>query len=81
MIPATIRTFSIPTIKQVVGMSRTTLWRRKQRGRLGVDVIRFMEEQRRQSGLPPLPPEAAEDVLTALAAVEDARTGAAQPQP
>ena len=35
MIPASIRTFTIPTIKQVVGLIRTTLWRRHQRGRSG----------------------------------------------
>lgn len=73
MIPARIRSFSVPTIKEVVGMSRTSLWRRKQRGRLGMDVVRFLQEQRAAAGLPALTPEAEEDVLFALAAVEDAR--------
>ena len=44
VIPARIRSFSVPTIKEVVGMSRTSLWRRKQRGRLGMDVVRFLQE-------------------------------------
>jgi hypothetical protein len=73
MIPARVRAFSIPAIKQVVGLSRTTLWRKKQRGRLGVDVVRFVQDQRKTDGLPPLSEEEVAELLAALVAVEDAR--------
>ena len=73
VIPARIRSFSIPTIKSVLGLSRTTLWRRKQRGRLGMDVVRFVQEQRAATGLPALTPDAEADLLAALATLEDER--------
>jgi hypothetical protein len=77
VIPARVRSFSITTIMQVTGWSRTSLWRRKQRGRLGVDVINFVQRQRANEGLPALSPEAEQDLLTALVAVEDAHAAEA----
>ena len=76
-IPARVRIFSIATIIEVTGWSRTSLWRRKQRGRMGTDVVGFVQRQRANEGLPALSPEAEQDLLTALVAVEDARAAKA----
>ena len=73
MIPPRIRSFSTSTIEVVTGYSRTTLWRRKHHGRLGVDIIRFVQQDRAADGLPPLTPDVVETMLATLAAVEDAR--------
>jgi len=70
VIPARIRIFSDATIRVVTGLSRTTRWRRRQRGNMGADVVRFMQQQRTEAGLPALDEK---DILDALVAVEDAR--------
>lgn len=79
MIPATIRVFSTNTIIKVTGWSRTVLWRRDLRGRLGVDVVRFVQQQRANEGLPALSEKEVKDLLAALVAVEDERTKATEP--
>lgn len=78
MIPARIRNFSVDTISKVGGWSRTTMWRRGYTdGRLGVDVLRYMQGERAAAGLPPLEPDVQEEILTALATIEDARNAKA----
>jgi len=73
VIPARIRSFSTTTVEEVTGLSRTTLWRRKYTGRLGVDIIRFFQQDRTAAGLPKLAPDVVETILATLAKVEDDR--------
>ena len=40
---------------------------------MGEDIVRYMQQQRAEADLPPLSPEAEQDILNALVAVEDAR--------
>lgn len=71
-IPARVRIFSDDTIKQITGLSRTTRWRRKQCGKLGLDVVRYVQADRAEAGLPALSEAEEADILAALVAVEDA---------
>ena len=73
MIPARVRVFSIDTIMQITGLSRTTLWRRNYRGRLGADVVGFIQKDRADAGIPPLTDVMEAEVLAALVSVEDAK--------
>lgn len=73
IIPARVRIFSDNTIQQITGLSRTTRWRRNQGGRLGLDVVEYVQKDRELRGLSPLPKDAEKDILIALVAVEDAR--------
>ena len=73
MIPPRIRSFSTATIEEVTGFSRTTMWRRRYLGRLGVDIIRFVQQNRADAGLPKLSREVEETILATLAKVEDER--------
>jgi hypothetical protein len=81
MISARIRSFSIFTVVAVTGVSRTTLWRRREilplnpdGGFMGMDVVRYMQQRRTEAGLPPPDEEA---ILASLTAVEDARAAKA----
>lgn len=80
LISPKIRSFSTTTVEQVAGWSRTTLWRRKYRGRLGTDVIGYIQSDRARCGLPALSDVEVAEVLAALVAVEDARIAKAAEQ-
>lgn len=73
MIPPRVRVFSVSTITEVSGCSRTKLWRRNWRGRMGADVLELIQKDRAENGVSPLSAEMQEEVLAALAAVEDAK--------
>ena len=72
MIPPSIRIFSPTTVFKVAGGSRLVPSPRHQGPPHGADVVRHLQKKRAAEGLPPLTEAEIADVLTALAAVEDA---------